>query len=572
MQTLDPRSIFFIAAALAATAAYLMARRRQAGLLAGFAVTVLAFFFFRTSHDESYTHALFKMHEAFLSFRAGEYPYLARNILSGRALPVFLVYCPLVLALPVWLALFGIGLLLSLKIVFFLTYLAAAWGMYLLLRSYTDREAAVAGSLIYISSNYLLAELFNRFGFTELHCFVLLPYICLFLFRRSNQPHRNAVLVTIACSLLLIFHPPSFMNSAPFLLAAYAVHALLYRRETLPLAWTLMSAAAFVLATAFFWVPLWVEGRYLNFERTLPLSYKDAFLGIQTLTDHSFHKSIGPVLAVGIFLASANIFFSGRTTQHRGKSALWLAFCAACVFMFTRLSDPLWSRSEILQHSVWPHRYLIQLIFFGTLLIFNELPKKNDRLRRVLLRVLSIAAVAQGVYFMERQTTDVVFPPTEARVPAILSAYAKRPSGFAIDEFTPRIENLPVVEDTRITGSLNASLFRRKGSVESFDILPPLEGLYRLGRTWNVRYRVRAGDRPLTAFSDKRGILVAALERTDTRVSIETVKPWYVLLAGFVSAVTWSGLVFLFIAGGRSYRGVKRGLKERKKRKTARGV
>jgi len=206
------------------------------------------------------------------------------NLGYGSPGPSF--YSPLPQAGIEILHLLGANYISAAKIYMIIALLIAWLGMYFLLRNSFSAAVASVGAVAYVYAPLVLFDIFRRAGIPQISTMALWPWSLAFTERtmRTGERQQAFVLTLLAAGLLLAHHPTSPLAFASLVVYAVAIYAdaklnsQLENRQgpdgrTVRLSLTALGLA-FALS-AFFWIPLLYELRYLQFQRSVnqfPLS------------------------------------------------------------------------------------------------------------------------------------------------------------------------------------------------------------------------------------------------------------------------------------------------------------
>ncbi len=217
------------------------------------------------------------------------------NLGYGSPGPSF--YSPLPQAGIEILHLLGADYIPAAKAYMIITLLIAWLGMYFLLRNSFSASVASVGAAAYVYAPLLLFDIFRRAGIPQVSTMALWPWSLAFAERTMRTGERRlAFALTIsAAGLLLTHHPTSPLAFASLVVYAAAIYVdakrdsqSTNRQEPNGRTIRLILAAlglAFALS-AFFWIPLLYELRYLQFQRSVnqfPLDLPDLWITAQTI-------------------------------------------------------------------------------------------------------------------------------------------------------------------------------------------------------------------------------------------------------------------------------------------------
>ena len=311
------------------------------------------------------------------------YPRWLPELFTGLGYPVLNFYGPLTYYLAELLHLIGLDLVSALITAFAVLVLAGGFGMYWLARDVLgpqQRWSALVAATAYMYAPYLLTNVYIRGAVAEVGAQALLPWV-FWSTRRlltARRPSQYVLPVALSLGGLAVTHNITLLFT-PFVLAGYvAVVWWQTGRSRARLGWIAFAITAAVGVSAFFWLPLIAERRWLA-----ETAYKTAaiylpenvwtwrnFLDTTFAFDHTFSVPFQLGL-VQVLLALAGLIFVRR------HDAEWLYFIALAVLTglgISAWSTPLWLSSQTLLITQFPWRLLVFMtislsLFAGAILV-----------------------------------------------------------------------------------------------------------------------------------------------------------------------------------------------------------
>lgn len=520
-------------------------------LLLGFFIAVCVYLFFLEpwGHDTWY-HVL-RLLDVAAQFEDGRYyVHFASNAAQGKGLPVWIYYSQWIYWPPMFLMFLGSGPLVALKIVYCALLLVCTAGCYLLLRVESDDERATFGTLLFVTSNYVIGEISQRSAYAEFWSVAFLPLLLLAMNRYMiGRGRASALAVVLLAAVMILAHPLSFMN-AGWALAAYAAYVV--TRWRAPYGRLLGIVAQLVLAlglTAFYWLPAVVETGDVLGANGVPTPIQETFLDLWRYLNFSGPNNAGPVLTVLVPAVAVCVFFGRQVYDAAGRWSSWPLVAGALVYVFltVRISEPLYSRVPFLASNLWVWRVLFPMILLAVILITPRLEALPARLRtQRIFALAAVVAVLQAAAFILWNTASYLSVRSvelDEMLPHL--AYdGERTEGFGVDEYLPNPGTQRSLGD-------ECRSFRRvaaSGSYEeTFEIAPDeADVCIRLGRYWNTRYAASVAGEEVPVYADeKREIVIVPNGRTGT-AQLRFTRPVYVTVGMIVSVI--SGLAVLIIS------------------------
>lgn len=325
---------------------------------------------FYASHELlSYPYRVMALHT---SLAEGQiYARWFSDFAQGHGYPLLDFYAPLVFYLAEGFHLLGLGVLVALKAVIFLIFWGAGLACYRLARDEFTRAASLVAAACYMSSGYLLTDIYVRGNLAEALAFVWLPLLLWTTGRAAATGHRHWVAgVAVAVAVLTLTHNITAMLGVPL--------GLLYGLRWLrPDAWgkIVRLAGGYVLGlgmSSFFWIPAMLERRFVHLEWMLS-DYYDwhrnfirpghwwAATGelLWPLTSDGVYAHLGVVqILLGLVGLAALIAYGLRK---QGSARFYLALALASILLASPLSHPFWSSLKLLSFVQFPWRLLLFL-------------------------------------------------------------------------------------------------------------------------------------------------------------------------------------------------------------------
>ncbi|MFH1244012.1 MAG: methyltransferase domain-containing protein [bacterium] len=336
--------------------------------------------------------------EAFVdALKSGQFPVRwAGNLDNGFGLPLFNYVYPGPYYLGAPLLLIGLSAKWAIKLISLGFYFFGGLGVYALFAK-VSRSRALFAALIFLTTPYLMLNLFVRGALGEFMAICLLPWVILSLYdlNKSNK--------------LLWYHPLAYFglflshNFLSFLfLPLYLLLILRQSRHTQIKAVT--SLVISTLLAGFFLFPFIFESSliYSGAAANFTYNFADHFLyPLQLIWSRwgSGHSVAGAGDGLSFQLGIANLLLLGIAIwlwlKHKGSHHLrfWLVTVLTSLFMLLPLALPLWRLFFPIQIIQFPWRLLALFTIASPMIAFYVAPRKS------LMIFLGIIALGFGFYF-----------------------------------------------------------------------------------------------------------------------------------------------------------------------------
>lgn len=374
---------------------------------------------FYESHD---LHHFADIYQMYRSFSSGQIPpRWGPDFLYGFGYPLFNFYY----VFPFYLGALFVGLFgsiqLSYKLVFIISIIAGVYGMYKLLREFTGRLSAFAGSIIFLYTPYRAVQIYVRGAMGEALSLALTPLVAYSLIKIIKSPNkfRNIGLTGILGAVFILTHNYMWALSFPFLivLALIFVEKTNFRQAARSL---FLSGVLMIGISAYWWLPALTEQKLVATITPFPLIDHFPFIKQLIIPFWGYGSSIegpydglsfqigivnllGAALALGLF-----VFFKKYFEDKKLKFiTVWgLASFFITVFMMNVRSYPLWKILPFHDFVQFPWRLLAFTSFFSAILIAVsiEVLQKNLKIA-VGLGLTALSIVLTFHYFQPSHTT-----------------------------------------------------------------------------------------------------------------------------------------------------------------------
>jgi len=380
-----------------------------------------------TIHDNQHIVRLYLLDQG---IRQGYlYPRWVDKLTFGFGDPLFNFYPPLVYYLAEIFHLIGFSLIWSIKLVFISGFILAAVAMYLLIKEYLGRIAAILGATIYTYFFYHAVNAYVRGALAEFFTMSILPLVFLTFYKLTKNINlKNSLIFGLTLALIIITHQLIAL-SLIFFLFFYFLFYFINSSAKVKLVKYLSIGSAFGLAlSAFYWIPMVIEKNFTFLDQELggyKLHYVDwsqfwyspwGFGGSVPGLNDGMTFQLGKI-PISLFIGSVILFIvyliriKKRTEiSHFIFFTLLLFFS---LFMTTSGSSFIWDKIKLLWNLQFPWRFMVftgifmSLICSYSIFFITKILNRNSLLRLVpivLTAILIMITIIKYQQYFKPQT------------------------------------------------------------------------------------------------------------------------------------------------------------------------
>jgi len=310
------------------------------------------------------------------------YPRWFPEFAFGYGHPLFNFFGPLTYYWGLPFVLLGANATTALKLVLATGLIASALGMLLFARRHFGRGAALVAAVVYAYLPYHLVDLYVRGAAAEFMAFVWFPLILWAFGETVEQSGQKgmvkAALAGLLLAALIVTHQLSALVFFP-VLVGYIALLWLAKRDRPALGRAGLAAGWAAILSAFYWLPVLAESRYVGLSTMRSQGYADHLLPVghlfsPTLTYRYVSEPGAPStypigLVQAIILVAAAIALvccwrrlrwsrSDQTVRPQAWAILlFLAVAVSTIYMLSDASLPVWRAGEaVLAYLEFPWR------------------------------------------------------------------------------------------------------------------------------------------------------------------------------------------------------------------------
>ena len=300
-------------------------------------------------------------------------PDWAGSLNAGYGYPAFVFIYPLPYYISSLFHLIGFSFINSVKLVLSVTFIGSGFAMYYWLKNHLPEKAAFLGAILYLFAPYHLIDLHFRSDVGEVAGFVFIP-LSLLLIDKSLEYKAFfwKVLAGISIALLILSHPAISLLAYPIILSYPLVR--LKKLSFTPIVKAIIPSILGLLYSAYYWVPVLLEGKYTNQIREV-----NSILIYPTVSELLYSKwrygllfqgnggeltyLLGYAHWIVILILLFIIFIKRRSNKF--LVSLLLLF-TVYLFLILDISRPVWDAIPTLKKMQFPYRTLSILIFISS--------------------------------------------------------------------------------------------------------------------------------------------------------------------------------------------------------------
>jgi hypothetical protein len=467
--------------------------------------------------------------------------YFAENAAQGKGLPVWIYYSQWIYWPAMLFRSLGVSPLISLKLVYCIFLFVCSVGCYQLLKIETDEGTGALGALLFMTTNYVIGEVFQRSAYAEFLSVALLPPLLLAIHRNLRHgDRRSGMTLVLLASLMILFHPLSFMN-AGCALVAYSAYVTIHWR--VPYRQVIRLVPLFLLAlglTAFYWLPAVIETRYVLGGEGVPTPLQETFLTAKRYFNFSSVTNLGFVLTLLTAVVAGFLLLHRHLPNGSMKRSSWplLAGIVIYIFLTLRISESLYTAIPFLASNLWVWRVLFPMVLLIVIFVTRNLQKLPLRLRNdtVLGALAGLAILQAAVFVLWNSASELSISRVEIReIEQKLAFESRQTAGFGIDEYLPHPR-------TRPSSSEDCPAVRTVSPHEryemSFVIHPDdADACIHVPRYWNTRYAASIDGNPTPVYANITGEILIVPEGKAGVLTLRFTRPTYVTFATVLASV-----------------------------------
>lgn len=299
-------------------------------------------------------------------------PRWAGNLNWGYGHPILMFLYPLPSYIASLVHFFGLSFIDSTKAVFGISYIVSGLTMYMWLKCFLRRDAALFGALLYTFAPYRFIDFYVRGAIGEHVAFAFVPLVCYFLYQLSVKVNRwNVVGGAVSLALLILAHNAVSLMALPLILLYVVLLVHTSKHKKVLVASSLAVIVTGFMLASFFWLPATIEGKYTLRSIVLQDQYLNRFSPLVSIfySPWNYGESGQFSVQIGIVhwvMLLGTIFLFIRKRENKWvKWYLGFLLCAVFLSLFLMIGSSLflWKLIPLIQQFQFPWRFLFVPVF-----------------------------------------------------------------------------------------------------------------------------------------------------------------------------------------------------------------
>lgn len=332
-------------------------------------------------------------------------PRWAGNLNWGYGHPILMFLYPLSSYTASFFHFLGFSFSDSTKLVFAASFIFSGIAMYLWVKEFLDREAAVAAAIVYNFAPYRFVDLYVRGAIGEHVAFIFPPLICYLLLKISKADSFNRIyfsLASLSFAGIILAHNAISIMFLPFI-CLYGIYLIWINRNRKSLIYQFVAILILGFSlSAFFLLPAFSEGKYTLRDIVTEGITTSRFVNFWNLLyspwnfgqSGEFSVQVGILSWIGVIVGILSLRFFKNDKSKMFLIAMIFIYFIASIIVMLPISYPLWKTISTLQKFQFPWRFLSVSIFAASVLIaFPVFLIPNVKIKLLITTVIIICAL-----------------------------------------------------------------------------------------------------------------------------------------------------------------------------------
>lgn len=352
---------------------------------------------------------------------------------------------------------------ITFKLLILLSVIFSSFTFYYFAKLTFSRLAAFAGSVFYISAPYRFADIYERGALGEFLAFIISPLLFMSPYILSRNICFGFIFTALVVFSFISVHAITFVI---FLFATIAISPLIFRKHFKLYFYFICAVGFGFLLSAFQWMPMIFEQKYIELDKTYFNIYEGNFISIyQLLRIPKEGINIGTGIQLGsaqiiIIIATAAYILVNLVNRKKQNSHLIFFLITALIaaFLTTDLSKSIWHFFKPLQAILFSWRFLTYTTFSTALLacfLIDKLQKSKVKI------IFFLALIFIAIYPSRHYLMGYNWHTYEKDFYSNYNDYLKLDNYYLPKGLTQNLENLQLAPISIISGDGQAKLINR---------------------------------------------------------------------------------------------------------------
>ncbi len=494
-------------------------------------------------------------------------PRWAENLNWGYGHPILMFLYPFPSYVASLFHFFGFSLTDSTKLVFGTAYILSGFSMYIWIKSFLDKKAALFAAVLYAYAPYRFIDLYVRGAIGEHVAFIFPPLIGYFLYKLSKKYSPWYFIGgSLSFAGLLLSHNAISLMFIP-ILCLYGAFLILtgQKKRSLTINFLGLLVLGFGFAS-FFLMPAFLEGKYTlrnivvkgeyakNFIDPLNLFYSPWNYGGTGV----FSIQIGIIHLLAFIVSPCVAFYLWKKKNKNFLIVVGLLFVSfVAIFLMLKESNFIWQKVLLLHNFQFPWRLLSVLVFttsvFGAFFV-SVLPKKISVYLVAVLILLVLFlnkdySRAKGYFYYPDSFYEKIY-------------YGTTDTGESAPIWSVRfMEKEPKAHMEVISGSAKITELIRSSVLHTYTITAEKESRIRENTLYFPGWEVKVNGKPTSIeFQDQlnRGLITFFVPQGKNEVTISFHETKLRSMADILSVASVLSLCAILIVGQKRGKHEKR--------------
>jgi hypothetical protein len=342
-------------------------------------------------------------------------PRLGPDFIFGYGYPLFNFYYLLPFYLgALWFFLVG-SLTASFKFVFIVSVILSVFGMYLFLREFLGKWAALAGAALFLYTPYRALQIYVRGAMGEALGLSLLPFALWGIVRLIKKPRSKKLIAGLSLinAALILSHNYLWAMASPWVVLL-ALLLIKKQQEKKAVVGLISTGLLSIGLTAYWWLPALLENKLVSAKTPFLLIDHFPFIRQLIIPSWGYGSSVwGPgdeisfqigIVNLAVVLVFLVMFIFGQKSLKKKKHlliSLWaLTGFFVSVFMMNIRSYPLWKLIPYHDLIQFPWRLLMFTTLFTSILAALLIETlKEDRRKYFVILIVGVSIIFTFSYF-----------------------------------------------------------------------------------------------------------------------------------------------------------------------------